>query len=108
MGTDLRCIPFLTRHAAFGEMVTSPVMSPTSGKCSESSLYFWLLRACRGATRTRTRRGELTDETKPESPMRHKNRGRGRQREATVERTSCPRGQNVSPHTGQHGQQFQG
>lgn len=42
----------MTRHVALGLMVTSPVMSPTSPNASDSSRYFWLLRAFRGLVYT--------------------------------------------------------
>ncbi len=45
---DLRISVVMTRHEALGEMVTSPVMSPTSPNASASSRYFWLDSALSG------------------------------------------------------------
>lgn len=38
----------LTKQDAFGSMVTSPVIKPTSENSSLNSLYFWLLNALIG------------------------------------------------------------
>ena len=38
----------MTRQLALGLMVTSPVMRPTSENSSNSSRYFWLLKALMG------------------------------------------------------------
>lgn len=43
---DLRISVVITTQAALGLMLMSPVMSPTSPNSSDSSLNFWLLRAC--------------------------------------------------------------
>lgn len=41
-----------TKQEAFGLIVTSPVMRPTSGNSSNISRYFWLLRALIGEVYT--------------------------------------------------------
>ena len=42
----------ITRQLAFGLMLTSPVIRPTSRNSSASSRYFWLLSAFRGEVYT--------------------------------------------------------